>query len=562
MWKIIPMPEERTISIPSLRIYEYEQPDAFRILLDTAQDFARAKVFLYNLRYDVKYLGAEKGNETALLKEWSRAALGYTLPDYYITSVENKVSGILRAQDALFRQQQDVFLQEMETRKAKAAAMEKRLGILIGIKKELVSASKAGRLPEICPVYRKRYDRMARPDGSLPASEQERAYLFECSIDRTIRRTQAGIHQVRCRIRRAEATRRDIPSRMTFGSKAWYRSKDTNDVPHDAWRREWEDRRLSGLYFAGRHTSSDCNFLVKYLPASGEMILRIPDRTNGLLIPVILHDVRFPYHGELLINAIMRSRKERGSVSYDLLLRRDHFGRRYFLVRACLKVSAKLDRSVEDGIVAVDCNVDNLAVADLDREGHRIRSFTIPFDTDGVPSGRADDIIGRAVSRAVRYAEEVHKPIAMEDLDLKKLRASAAYRPKKLNRRTALFSYRKITAHMEGICFKRGVGLYKADPAYTSFIGKAKYLMRSKGPVHESAAFVIGRRALGMKERVPAYLRPLLSGKAAQGTYTSRWKRLFTKLKSVPEQMFRMKHTALTKKELTAWKKPEPYPDF
>ena len=55
MWKIIPMPEERTISIPSLRIYEYEQPDAFRILLDTAQDFARAKVFLYNLRYDVKY---------------------------------------------------------------------------------------------------------------------------------------------------------------------------------------------------------------------------------------------------------------------------------------------------------------------------------------------------------------------------------------------------------------------------------------------------------------------------------------------------------------------------
>jgi hypothetical protein len=66
---------------------------------------------------------------------------------------------------------------------------------------------------------------------------------------------------------------------------------------------------------------------------------------------------------------------------------------------------------------------------------------------------------------------------------------------------------------------KDGVEVYFVKPAYTSFIGKIKYMPYYKRSVHTMAAHVIGRRALGLKESLPHKYQ------------TESWPKLYKKLK-------------------------------
>jgi hypothetical protein len=51
------------------------------------------------------------------------------------------------------------------------------------------------------------------------------------------------------------------------------------------------------------------------------------------------------------------------------------------------------------------------------------------------------------------------------------------------------------------------------NPAYTSVIGRFKYMKKYGLSVHESAALVIGRRGLGYQERLPKELIDIIKTK-------------------------------------------------
>lgn len=550
------MSSERTVSLPSTRVYEDEQPEVFAAAKKAAADFSRAKVFCYNRRYDEEYLGAEKSNMTQALKDWSTAELGYRLPEYYITSVINKVSGILRAQKELFRTQEEDRAITRKTREEKIESLRTTEKNLSRMKNELIDAQKKGRSPVIPPIYTKRYADVRTGDGREPASEGERNYLFECSIDRSLKNTRANIGRVRHKIHRAEQNHQDIPSRITFGSKALYKLKDTGNMPADKWRQAWHDARMGGLYLAGRHTSKNCNFLARPDFQSNTMTIRVPDK-SGVLTDVVIRDLSFPYRGDELEEALSAPPSERGSVSYTLLFRRDADGRRYFFVRADFTISRRLNQCLDDGIVSVDCNIDCLALTDLSADGRVLDRKVIGFDLEGLSSGEADDVIGRACSEAVAWARAKKKPVGMEDLDLRATRASMPYRGKALNRCTSRFAYAKMTFHMEGVCFRNEVGLMKADPAYTSLIGKTKFMLRMQGPVHVSAAAAIGRRCLGCAERVPSYLRPLLPKKTKTAPSYRQWRFLYRRLSGVPLSAFRKRMAPLDGRALKALKQQQ-----
>ena len=69
-----------------------------------------------------------------------------------------------------------------------------------------------------------------------------------------------------------------------------------------------------------------------------------------------------------------------------------------------------------------------------------------------------------------------------------------------------------MTSLIEGRAAREGIGVVKVNPAYTSLIGKVKHMRRMGRDVHNAAAYVIGRRAMGLKERAPAYLRQCVPG--------------------------------------------------
>ena len=68
----------------------------------------------------------------------------------------------------------------------------------------------------------------------------------------------------------------------------------------------------------------------------------------------------------------------------------------------------------------------------------------------------------------------------------------------------------KVTQLAESKSYKYGIGLYKAAPAFTSQIGKIKYMRHYGISIHVAAAMAIGRRAMGFNERPPKELRHLI----------------------------------------------------
>jgi hypothetical protein len=76
---------------------------------------------------------------------------------------------------------------------------------------------------------------------------------------------------------------------------------------------------------------------------------------------------------------------------------------------------------------------------------------------------------------------------------------------RKWKRKQSNFVWKKFITLLERKCVENGIQYEKVNPAFTSIIGKYKYRWMYKTSIHESAAFVIGRRGLGYNEKLSFY---------------------------------------------------------
>ena len=65
------------------------------------------------------------------------------------------------------------------------------------------------------------------------------------------------------------------------------------------------------------------------------------------------------------------------------------------------------------------------------------------------------------------------------------------------------FSYGKIKACFISRGYREGVEVHQVNPAFTSVIGRVKFMERYGLSVHQAAALVLARRLLGCSERIP-----------------------------------------------------------
>lgn len=126
----------------------------------------------------------------------------------------------------------------------------------------------------------------------------------------------------------------------------------------------------------------------------------------------------------------------------------------------------------------------------------------------------------------------------MENLDLVDSNKQLLYGSKRLNAKLSSFAYAKITQAIESRALKQGVYVYKTNPAFTSQIGKIKYMKQKGLSIHISAAYVIARRVQGFKEQVPKDLRKYIPEKNVPKHHWSHWRALSTQLKSVHPKFF------------------------
>lgn len=158
---------------------------------------------------------------------------------------------------------------------------------------------------------------------------------------------------------------------------------------------------------------------------------------------------------------------------------------------------------LNNGSIGVDTNPDRIAVANVSKDGSLIE--TKSFINNRILYGsrnKRDYDLGCLVKQVIQYAKEQNKGIVFEDLKFKK-----DFKPyeTKWNRKKSNFVWKRFVELLERKCIEHGIEYKKVNPAFTSIIGKYKYRPRYKLTIHESAAYVIGRRGLGFNEKLSFY---------------------------------------------------------
>ena len=322
--------------------------------------------------------------------------------------------------------------------------------------------------------------------------------------------------------------------RLCFGSKRLWRKQhhleQNGYASHAEWQQDWRDARSNEFFVLGsRDETSGCQLCVASIADDGSLTLRLrmPDclaEQHGKYL-VIPH-VRFAYgHGQVLAalgsNAeYVAYRREHGdkaaratalgqAISYRF--KRDGKGWRVFATTELPEVELTTDR--RRGAIGVDLNADHLAVAETDASGNCINAWRVPLVTYGKNTGQAEAIIGDAVASVVEYAREVGKPVVIEKLDFRQKKSALEGESRRYSRMLSSFSYGKIKAYFLSRGYREGVEVHQVNPAYSSVIGRVKFMERYGLTVHQAAALVLARRLLGCSERIPRrWVAPIGNG--------------------------------------------------
>ena len=243
---------------------------------------------------------------------------------------------------------------------------------------------------------------------------------------------------------------------------------------HEEWLSEWRAARSDEFFVLGsRDETAGCQLCVATVADDGRLTLRLrmPDclaNQHGKYL--VIEGVRFAYGHEQVLAAL-------------------HSNAEYAAYRR--------------GAVGVDLNADHLAVADTDASGNCINAWRVPLVTYGKNTHQAEALIGDAVASVVAYAREVRKPIVIEKLDFRQKKAALEGESRRYSRMLSSFSYGKIKAYFVSRGYRQGVEVHQINPAFSSVIGRVKFMERYGLTVHQAAGLVLARRLLGCSERIP-----------------------------------------------------------
>lgn len=426
----------------------------------------------------------------------------------------------------------------------KLKSKKRRLTALKNIRKSLVRRSRARKenkpvpAPVCNPIEDYRQGVWTIIYFGKAVRTYENDYLFEVQYLRpAIKRLTSAIHSLTQKRKRLDSKisrlKAEDSSHICYGSKALFRKRKTvyHDCP-DTWLRIFRKHRSSRMIISGRKDASGGNFLFRYDPDSRALNYRSQTKKGAICIP----GVEFPHGQEDVNRAVTADRASRSAVAWCLEIRGQSL-----LVKCIVQAAAEhpVNSYYGNGCIAVDSNYDCLAVAETDAHGNLLHHWTIPLDMAG-SSGGNEKVISKALDQVFALCRNKKKPFAMEDLSIKT--KPHLYDGKKKNRHISLFAANVITWLAESKGLRDCIAVTFVDPAYTSQIGKMKYMRRYGIRIHESAAFVIARRAMGFRhERVPDWLK---NNSSIQMLRTSQnaWKDIYPLTKKVrPADRIRQK---------------------
>ena len=341
-------------------------------------------------------------------------------------------------------------------------------------------------------------------------------------VKNIISQIEHSINLMSDRLRRMESR---VPG-VTFGTKKLARARQTRYAgDRGRWAEKWRDSRLKGFRIVGRHDAGCGNFVFKYRSATKKLEIVLSKNQT-----ITANDICFPY-GQTRLEAALASETP---ITWEVC---DHGD--YYIFKAMFALPAG-DRNycTEDGVIGYDKNYDHIAWAETDGNGAFLRWGRIPFDLENKTREQAAKLLETAAFVLVDIARETHKPLVGEAIDTTGSKAKLLYGNRNRNRKVTRFAYDKMDKSVEGCGARKGVGVIAKHPAYTSVIGKMKYMRAFGIPIHAAAAYVVGRRGMGFKDRAPATYRKVVPDSKMKKHHWAHWRFLHRHLSEVMTKSF------------------------
>lgn len=482
----------------------------------------------------------------------------FKVTDYYSTSIVGQASALHKSQKALNKLYIKQTDEKIKKLKKKIKSTKSKLTTLRKIKESLIKGEL--RFPK-----NSRFS--LHKSGLVSQSVKNKSniwlntYLFEHQyVDVQIKRLKSRSGQFQHRLKRLEQKKeklkRHIPS-VVFGTKKLFKAQHTKEEykrNHSKWKKEFDSKRNKQMIISGRKDAGAGNFVFNYNTSKAELTY-----TSVTGKVVVIPGVVFPY-GQEIVNAAVetqlncKNKKAYGKpISWSI---EDHGD--YYIVKCLIDVEENewINFSTSDGVLSVDSNIDHLAWCDVTKDGNYKQSGRIHFSIQGKTTGQATKIIEAVAIKLVDKAVEMNKPIGLENIDTTLSKTGDAYGNKKANRLKSIFAYRKMAQAIKSRANKMGVAVLEVNPAYTSISGKMKYMRKFGISIHQAAAFTIGRRTLGYKEKAPKVLKKYIF--ETNSHHWKHWSNLNKKLQvstpafygifnvNKPEQSIILNHKSLT----------------
>lgn len=270
------------------------------------------------------------------------------------------------------------------------------------------------------------------------------------------------------------------------GRKAWEYLKAGNIT-----KEEWLSKRDNQVYFRGDKTQKG-NLNIRIVGVVGDYLrITVGTRQWQLYKLFVSHKYR-PILQELL----------KSGQAYNVRLKRKDDNRFKVIIDFQVETPGPTIK-LDGGVIGVDTNPDRIALANVTADGNLVETKSLINNRILYASRdkRYYDI-GCLVKQVICYAKEQNKGIVFENLKFEK-----DFKPyeKNWNRKKSNFIWNKFITLLERKCIEHGIEYKKVNPAFTSIVGKYKYRWMHKLSIHESAAYVIGRRGLGYNEKLSFY---------------------------------------------------------
>ena len=404
-----------------------------------------------------------------------------------------------------------------------------------------VRVSLEGKVSAVRAAQRLRVDSLER---RIAQAERQVAQAEEQGRWQQVHQKRRRLANLRSRLAGLETDLGAGRVRLCFGSKRLWRKQhhleQNGYASHEEWLQDWQDARSNEFFVLGsRDETSGCQLCVASIADDGSLTLRLrmPDclaNQHGKYL-VIPH-VRFAYGHEQVLAAL-------GSNAEYVAYRREHGEKaaRATALGQAISYRFKRDSKGLAGIrhhgVAGGGGNDRPAAwshrggpecgssrGGGDRCEWQLRERVAGAAGDlrqEPPSGGGHDRRRGGERGGVRpRSRQAHRH---REAGLPAEEGRLEGESRRYSRMLSSFSYGKVKAYFLSRGYREGVEIIEVNPAYSSVVGRVKFMERYGLTVHQAAALVLARRLLGCSERIPRrWVAPIGNGVQVAFTVPAR----------------------------------------